>query len=318
MKYRFIGLLLVLMLVLNTAFALAAEGENTMLNMPITEIPSGDSAACEHPGQIVRLDYATSAEDKYAYVYLPYGYSEEERYDILYVMHGGGGSQESLFGSTNGNDFKNAVDHLIERGEIKPMIIVTPTFYTERHGSISVSGSWDAVREFPDELVNYLMPAVESAYSTYAETADEAGFAASREHRAFSGFSMGSVTTWYVFAQQLRYFHDFIPISGDSWIVSMQGGAGSAAQTAAALAESVHAQGDPEFFIYAITGSEDIAEPNMTPQIEAMKDADAFRYTEASRSDGNLTYQVMEGGYHDMPEVKMYLYNLLPRLWPKE
>ena len=50
MKYRFIGLLLVLMLVLNTAFALAAEGENTMLNMPITEIPSGDSADGSCPG----------------------------------------------------------------------------------------------------------------------------------------------------------------------------------------------------------------------------------------------------------------------------
>ena len=31
-----------------------------------------------------------------------------------------------------------------------------------------------------------------------------------------------------------------------------------------------------------------------------------------------FSVQVMEGGYHDMPEVKMYLYNLLPRLWPKE
>ena len=141
----------------------------------------------------MRFDFATPL---YACVYLPYGYSEEEHYNILYVMHGGGGSQASLFGSTNGNDFKNAVEHLIERREIQPMIIVTPTFYTERHGSISVSGSWDAVREFLDELVNYLMPAVESTYSTYAETADDAGFAASREHRAFSGFSMGSVTTW--------------------------------------------------------------------------------------------------------------------------
>ena len=113
MKRGFIFLFLALTLVFNAAFTAAAEGGNTMMNRPITEIPTGDSAACEHPGQIVRLDYATSAEDKYAYVYLPYDYSEEKQYDILYVMHGGGGSQASLFGSTNGNDFKNAVDHLI-------------------------------------------------------------------------------------------------------------------------------------------------------------------------------------------------------------
>ena len=52
--------------------------------------------------------------------------------------------------------------------------------------------------------------------------------------------------------------------------------------------------------------------------IEAMKQVDVFRYTETARADGNLTYQVMEGGYHDMPEVKMYLFHVLPRLWPNE
>jgi len=49
-----------------------------------------------------------------------------------------------------------------------------------------------------------------------------------------------------------------------------------------------------------------------------MKQVDVFRYTETARADGNLTYQVMEGGYHDMPEVKMYLFHVLPRLWPNE
>ena len=307
-----------LLAMLSMMMLVQAEGAARM-NSEIVEIAAAYTAQAEHPGEVVRFDYKTSAEDKYAYVYLPYGSSDQQQYDILYVMHGGGGSQGSLFGGAGqSNDIKNASDHLIENGEMKPMIIVTPTFYTERHSSMGVSGSWDAVREFPDELVNDLMPAVESAYSTYAETADSAGFAASREHRAFGGFSMGSVTTWYVFERYLAYFQDFIPISGDSWTIEMQGGNGNAEETARALAEAVERQGNPSFFIFAITGSDDIAEPMMTPQVAAMRQLNAFHFTDTGREDGNLTYQVKDGGTHAMPEVKMYLYNILPRLWPAE
>lgn len=213
--FSFMPILLALVLFLTGMQAATAE-ETKMFNDPIVPIPDAYTAVSAQPGEIVRFDYQTAEEAKYAYVYLPYGYDESQPYDILYVMHGGGGSQESLFGGVQGNNIKNAIDHLIENGEMKPMILVTPTFYTARHNNKGVSGSWDAVMEFPTELVDYLMPAVESAYSTYAETADDAGFAASRDHRAFSGFSMGSVTTWAVFEQCLGYFHDFIPISGDS------------------------------------------------------------------------------------------------------
>lgn len=292
---------------------------NTGFATTIEEIPDAYKTAADEQGEVVRFDYPTSAEDKYAYVYTPYGYTEDNRYDILYVMHGGGGSAESLFGSPqNPSEMKNVIDHLIENGEMRPMLIITPTFYTERNNNTGVSGSWDAVREFPDELVNYLMPAVESNYSTYAETADDAGFKKSREHRAFSGFSMGSVTTWYVFEQCLSYFHDFIPISGDSWTVGEQGGQSQPERTAETLANAVTAQGytGTDFFIYAMTGSRDIAEPMMSAQIDAMKGQDVFRYTEAGRTEGNLSYRVREGGVHDMSYVRMYLYNALPDMWP--
>lgn len=293
--------------------------EEDVLNMEITEIPPEYTAAAEHQGEVVRIDYDTAAESKYAFVYVPYGYSEAEKYDIVYIMHGGGGSQESLFGGEGrNNDIKNAIDHLIENGEMKPILIVTPTFYTAKYNNKGVSGSWDAVREFPEELVNYLMPAVESRYSTYAETTDDAGFTASRDHRAFSGFSMGSVTTWYVFEQCLSYFHGFIPISGDSWTEGMQGGQSKPTETAKTLSDAVTSQGytGSGFFIYAMTGSRDIAEPMMTAQIGAMKGLDVFQYTDTSMEAGNFTYQVKDGGVHDMPYVKMYLYHALPILYP--
>lgn len=50
-----------------------------------------------------------------------------------------------------------------------------------------------------NELLNDLIPAVESRYSTYAEDTTPVGIAASRDHRGFGGFSMGSVNMWCTF-----------------------------------------------------------------------------------------------------------------------
>ena len=289
--------------------------EDVLMNMSIEDIPAEYRSAAEHAGEVVRFDYDTDVEDKYAYIYVPYGYDKNRQYEILYMMHGGGGSQESLFGGAGqSNDIKNTIDHLIENEKMEPILIVTPTFYTKANGSTDVSGSWDGVLEFPKELTEYLMPAVESAYSTYAETADETGFADSREHRAFGGFSMGSVTTWYVFEQDLRYFSRFIPISGDSWTKGMQAGRSDPEGTANALADSVIAQGytADDFMIYAITGSEDIAEPCMTPMFGSIEShSDVFRMDE----NANTYYFVKDGGVHNMTYVKQYLYNLLPVLY---
>lgn len=304
--------------VANGESSLKDAGENkgdALMNMTIEDIPAEYRSAAEHAGEVVRFDYDADAEDKYACVYVPYGYDKNRPYDILYMMHGGGGSQESLFGGAGqSNDIKNTIDHLIENGEMEPILVVTPTFYTRANGSTDVSGSRDAVLEFLGELTEYLMPAVESAYSTYAETADETGFAASRERRAFGGFSMGSVTTWYAFEQDLRYFSGFIPISGDSWTKGMQAGRSDPEGTANALADSVASQGytADDFMIYAITGSEDIAEPCMTLMFELMKGhSDVFRMSE----NANTYYFVKDGGVHNMTYVKQYLYNLLPMLY---
>ncbi|MBQ3378771.1 MAG: S-layer homology domain-containing protein [Clostridia bacterium] len=304
--------------------AYLAMSESSSLNtVDLSEamktIPESYTTAAAKQGEIVRFDYDTAAGSKYAYVYVPYGYDSSKQYDILYIMHGGGGSAETLFGGADqSNDIKNAIDHLIENGEMAPILIVTPTFYTNAHNDSSVNGSYDAVREFPNELANYLMPSVESAYSTYAPTADAAGFKASREHRAFGGFSMGSVTTWFVFEQLLDDFATFIPISGDSWTVSMQGGQSQAKETAEKLAQAVADQGYTanDFFIYAMTGTDDIAQPMMTAQLDAMRQyTDTFRFTSSDMSAGNITYRVHEGGVHDMPNVKIYLYNALPDIW---
>ena len=101
-------------------------------------VPAEYMVQAEHPETVERLDYATrdyarSNEDiqKKAYIYLPYGYGAadtETRYDIVYLMHGWGGSAGEYFRMAN---LKYVFDNLIEKGDMKPVILVSATFYTE-------------------------------------------------------------------------------------------------------------------------------------------------------------------------------------------
>lgn len=297
---------------INTEFApKTVQGFDSSEVLP--DIPVAYKNVAKEQGKIEKFTYKTSAEDKYAYVYTPYGYNKNENYDIIYMLHGGGGSQESLFGGENqNNDIKNAIDNLIERKEIKPLIIVTPTFYTKKHSVKDVNGSWDAVKEFPEELSKYLIPAVEKEYSTYANTTNENDLINSRNHRAFGGFSMGSVTTWYVMQEYMRYFNLFIPISGDSWAVEMQGGRSKAKETINALNRSIENQrySSNDFNIYAMTGTDDIAEPCMTPMFEEIKNNNTY-----FKLNDNTKYLVRNGGIHNMDYVKIYIFNMLKELY---
>ena len=163
---------------------------------------------------------------KDALVYLPYGYNPQDetaQYNIVYLMHGAMGSETSWFGSARSvNNFKHVIDQMIQRGDIDPLIIVTPTYY------ITSSGGMDEENQrtlsFQAEFSEYLMPAVEAAYHTYAESTSPDALKASRNHRAFGGFSMGSVTTWYALIHNIDYIAYFIPMSADCWAYTMMGG----------------------------------------------------------------------------------------------
>ena len=63
----------------------------------------------------------------------------------------------------------------------------------------------------------YLTPAVEGKYHTYAKSTSAEDLKASRDHRAFGGFSLGSVTTWLEFCYDYDYIRYFAPMSGSCW-----------------------------------------------------------------------------------------------------
>ena len=119
---------------------------------------------------------------------------------------------------------------------------------------------------------------------------------------------MGGVTTWYAFLQALDLFYWFLPLSGDCWVCSETGGGRFPEKTAMELVYAVSRQGSPDFRIYAITGSKDIAFPNLDAQIKAMGKYPAV-------FGDKLKYEVLEDGIHDYETIFRYLFNALPALF---
>ena len=168
-------------------------------------------APCDHAGTIEKLEYTTSVYgdtlNQWANVYVPYGYDASKQYNIIYFFHGTNETQDSFIGDEL---VKNAIDNMIDMGICEPFIMVCPTYYynyADRATNHAV---------FVDEVRNDLMPAVETKYSTYAETADEAGFIASRAHRAYSGYSQGRSVCWQVTYRCMDYAKYFVPMSASS------------------------------------------------------------------------------------------------------
>lgn len=188
----------------------------------VYDLPDGYKRPNEHAGTVIEEHYTTYTYDDNGvageeiestlYVYTPYGYDETQEYNILYLMHGGGEEEGYWLGmgpyaeggakysKTQQKYTTNVVDNMIANGDCGNVIIVTPTFYNNADGM--------SVSRFKYELKNDIIPYVESKYATYADgDVSEENLIATRDHRAFAGFSMGSmVTSFAVWDGCLEYF----------------------------------------------------------------------------------------------------------------
>ena len=200
----------------------------------------------------------------------------------------------------NPSAFKNVLDNAMAGGDMEPMIVVCPTY---NNTSSSDSDNYGLALELTDnyhsELINDLIPAVEGTYSTYADDTSPEGLAASRDHRAFCGFSMGSVTTWHTFEYCLDYFRYFMPSSGS---LTTDGD-----YMASIVRESGHDWDD--FFIFAASGTEDFAYSSFRRQIQAMEDVEDVFRTADNEAEGNLWFLVQEDGTHSGEYALQYFYN---------
>ena len=212
-------------------------------------------------------------------------------------MHGTG-DDENYWLQTHPYN-KIMLDRLIAQGEIEPLIVVTPSFYVEDDGKDS---SLDILTfSFAEELRRDLMPAVETKYSTWAETADDAGFAASREHRAFAGLSRGAVTTANAaLCGSLDYFSYFGLFS-------------SFRTTEEHLRETIQSEewkALPISYLYATTGNFDFATPYMIPGYRMLCEIEP-RLTEGV----NTSFDLFPMRYHSIGHWHLSLYNFLQKIF---
>lgn len=284
----------------------------------LTEIPSQYNQSAQQQGTLVEIYYDTYESfsygttntplEKRAIAYLPYGYSEDSKYNVMYLMHGGWSNETTILGTPNRpSSFKNVVDNAIQDHIFNPLIIVCPTYNnTNKNGqdSDNYSLALQLTRNYHNELVNDLIPAVEGKYPTYAKSTDSKDLIASRDHRAFMGFSMGSVTTWRTFEYCLDYFRYFFPSSG-------------AITSSGDYMDNIverSGYGKDDFFIWGMSGTNDFAYSGFTSQMNAMFNAKYFSQAN-NEKDGNIAYTIKEGYVHDGKASNEYFYNALTWVW---
>lgn len=248
-------------------------------------------AESPEPGTVVRMDYSTNVYgepvNNWFNVYLPYGYDETKQYDIIYFFHGTNETPDSFISDSRA---KNCLDNMIETGVANPFIMVFPTYYYDYETRATDKDL------FCEELRSDIMPLVESTYSTYAPTADTEGFIASRDHRAFSGYSQGSGACWVAMQHLLDTARWWMPLS--------------VASTAASVKEGILAQGNyaGDFFIYVGSGGpRDLAYEGTVSMLKDMV-ADNF-FSFGTDMHSNNLYVTISNEVHQTLIGRYYMYN---------
>jgi enterochelin esterase-like enzyme len=130
--------------------------------------------------ETVEYDSKTVGVKRKAVVYTPPGYSKDKKYPVLYLLHGIGGDETEWQRFARPNLM---LDNLIAEGKAEPMIVVMPNGRAQKNDRAegNVFASAPAFAAFDKDLLEDVIPAIESKYSVQAD----------REHRALAGLSMG-------------------------------------------------------------------------------------------------------------------------------
>lgn len=246
----------------------------------------------EHKGTNMFLDYTTDVyEDgvtyeKWCRIYLPYGYDPEnkdQKYNVIYFQHGNNGSPNEFFDNvdkkTFGYGILNIFDNMMDpdHGVMEPCIIVCPTYYLHadkttanlRPGSDESAGdgNFEGIPgNYYREVVEDLIPAVETQLNTYLEDPTPEGIIATRNHRLWSGYSRGSVCTWNLFINDFPYFKYWMPMSAQCVPYGMGDPRNTDEAAYEKMKAAVEANPDYDFFIFTTCGG--AADAGMVPQIQ--------------------------------------------------
>ncbi|MBR3000162.1 MAG: hypothetical protein IKF39_04115 [Oscillospiraceae bacterium] len=290
----------------------------------------------ERMGTVERLDYTTDVYEngkvytKTAYVYLPYCYDKEDKarkYNVLYFQHGN--TCEPAMFAIGGN--KYMFDMLFDSGELDPCIIVFITYYFDpmrdadvrtQTGGAEAGDGWTPgiPGNYYKEIVKDIIPEVEMKYNTYLEVPTPEGIKATRDHRAFSGYSRGAAWTWRMFHYDFEYFRWFCPTSGGISCdkpLPMPPGSGpfptcTDEEIVDYITAPIKANPDLPFFIYAASGG--IRDGRgMRTQIKLLTEQDCFSYG-CDPKKNNILYSLSDY-YHTDYLIPYYFWNYLKLLF---
>jgi len=130
----------------------------------------------------VAYESKTVGTKRKAIIYTPPGFSKDKKYPVLYLLHGIGGDEKEWL---NGAQPDIILDNLYAENKIEPMIVVMPNGRAMKDdravGNIFDSAKVQAFTDFEKDLLNDLIPFIESTFPVHKD----------REHRAIAGLSMG-------------------------------------------------------------------------------------------------------------------------------
>jgi enterochelin esterase-like enzyme len=130
--------------------------------------------------EMVEYDSKTVGTKRKMQVYTPPGYSKDKKYPVLYLLHGIGGDETEWqrFAAPN-----ILLDNLLADGKLTPMLVVMPNGRAQKNDRAegNIYSAAPAFAAFEQDLLQDVIPAIESRYSVQAD----------REHRALAGLSMG-------------------------------------------------------------------------------------------------------------------------------
>jgi enterochelin esterase-like enzyme len=281
----------------------------------------------EKTGRVERVEYTTDVyEDglvhaKYCNVYLPHGYDpsdKEKKYNVLYYQHGNTCDPEIFTGEN-----QKKLDAIFDSGEVEPCIIVSTTYYFDvtkdveerrRTGGVPAGdGNYEGVKgNFYREVVEDIIPAVEGRYNTYLTDPTPDGIKATRDHRAFSGYSRGSVCTWSMFHNAFEYFRWYAPMSCHTTAGRRIRETLTPEEVVAYLRQPICEHPQLPFFIFASNGGpKDVAA--MSEQMKYITKAQGFSYG-LDPVKNNIYFSVSEFPHTDLL-VPYYYYNSLKVLF---
>lgn len=298
-----IGALLIYLISLTTLWSINFSREDNLdvyTSTRYTVPKKFDEVKSNKPGELKEINYETKAYatdernvNKKAIVYLPYNYSDERQYNILYLLHGTGDSYTSWLKDYEKN--KIMIDNLIADEIIDPLIIVTPTFYVENDCYDNLD---KLTYSFQKELVNDLIPFVETLYSTYAINVTKEELINSREHRAFAGLSRGAVTMYRsVLASSLEYFSYFGAFSGSRIDFKL-------------FDENLNESSKEIKLLFITSGIFDFALANQISDFNTLKENYSYLF-----NSQNTVFETYPMRYHSMGNWHLSLYNFLGRLF---